>query len=726
MVKRSLRYWVMGIAGVLLLVNMLGIFPYYQWQAFRKADARLERDHFLLAGMLDAARLLVNMETGQRGYLITGDPRFLTAFWAVYEIDTDGSEHLPAVTLWAPHMQSKRLPPVLDNIFAEMHRHIVDDDITALHVGRIEQLFNQKTIHTQQELMPALGGDFERSRTILRIGGGQAVMHLLQEEINIFIDALRDRQHKMVFEAGRTASMFGMASALGNFVVGLLLLLSLASLLLSRNRERHMRVQLKRNEEQLRLFIRNMPSAVGAMDRDLRFFLASDRWAQEFDTAWYISPIGLQLGDIFPHYKNRTDWQDAVRRCFEGEVVVCVEDRIAVSDSVNLWARWELHPWYDENGKVGSIIITVENITKRKDMERMKNEFISTVSHELRTPLTSIRGSLGLLEGGVVGDLSEKAHELIRIAYKNCDRLILLINDILDMDKIDSDKIELSAQSHAVQDLIKEVMDVNAGYASEFGVDLRLARQDACAHIFVDAARFQQIMSNLLSNAIKFSPKGQAVEIGFFTEQSQVRIFVRDKGPGIPAMFQTQIFRRFSQADSSDTRARGGTGLGLSIAKALAERMNGWISFESAEGKGTTFWLEFPLYETDGAAPDCRDRAVKILHAEDDPDFFRMIRGGLEGRAHIVNARSVRDALKTMKRCRFDLIVLDMVLPDGSGLAVLEHVRRHEQCPVIVISAFEIPDNVRAFAKNCLLKGSAHEKDMIDAILSALPEKQNA
>ena len=245
----------------------------------------------------------------------------------------------------------------------------------------------------------------------------------------------------------------------------------------------------------------------------------------------------------------------------------------------------------DQGDHVGYLAIA-EDITERKRIERMKTEFISTVSHELRTPLTAISGALGLVTGGVAGDLPESLQKMLDVAYNNSQRLNLLINDLLDMEKLLADKMSFDLQTHNVCDLLQQAIESNQTYADQYHVHLKLIQCDPALMIVVDSVRFGQVMSNLLSNAAKFSPSDSVVEIKATSEEARVRVSVRDYGSGIPADFHERIFQKFSQADSSDTRQKGGTGLGLAITRELVERMRGEIGFES-DKTGTEFYVYF-------------------------------------------------------------------------------------------------------------------------------------
>jgi PAS domain S-box-containing protein len=243
----------------------------------------------------------------------------------------------------------------------------------------------------------------------------------------------------------------------------------------------------------------------------------------------------------------------------------------------------------------------VRDVTERKQMERIKSEFISTVSHELRTPLTAVMGSLGLLRSGAVGDMSPKAAHMIDLAHDNGTRLVALINNILDIDKIEADEFEVRQQSVSLKMLIEQTAKQSAAYATQHAASILVEEIADDIIVDTDAERFHQVMGNLLTNAAKFSPKGGAIHIAAGMTEKIVRISVRDEGPGIPEEFRARIFHKFAQADSSDTREKGGTGLGLCIAKAIVERLGGAIGYETQIGAGTTFYFDLPAHRAEPA-----------------------------------------------------------------------------------------------------------------------------
>jgi PAS domain S-box-containing protein len=242
-------------------------------------------------------------------------------------------------------------------------------------------------------------------------------------------------------------------------------------------------------------------------------------------------------------------------------------------------------------------ICLLRNISDRKQVERLKSEFLATVSHELRTPLTSIKGSLELIKIGIVGDVSKECKELVDISLQNADRLNILINDILDVEKLKSGQVGLDLSENLLFPFLHEAIDHSQGYAEKYKVTLTLDVKELAQDTLVkiDKLRLHQVMANLLSNAIKFSPQGGVVSVQVETHGHVVRISVIDQGQGIPEAFRDRIFQRFAQMDSSDRRQQGGTGLGLNICKTLIERMSGRVDFVSTVGKGSTFFIELPI-----------------------------------------------------------------------------------------------------------------------------------
>ncbi|MDP8984200.1 MAG: PAS domain S-box protein [Pseudomonadota bacterium] len=272
-----------------------------------------------------------------------------------------------------------------------------------------------------------------------------------------------------------------------------------------------------------------------------------------------------------------------------------IEGRLRHKDGHFVWALVSVSLVRNADNTPRYFVAQIQDITARKEVDRIKSEFIATVSHELRTPLTSIRGSLGLVAGGAAGTLPDKAARLIKVAYDNTARLTLIVNDILDVEKIDCGKMSLQLASHSMAVLIERAIEENEGYAQSHQVRFMVPLALPQIMASVDPNRILQVLANLLSNAAKFSPAKAPIEIGMTVDGAILRVSVTDRGPGIPASFQHRLFERFSQADSSDTRQKGGAGLGLTISKALVEQMGGTMGYRSEPGVATTFFFELPV-----------------------------------------------------------------------------------------------------------------------------------
>ena len=237
-------------------------------------------------------------------------------------------------------------------------------------------------------------------------------------------------------------------------------------------------------------------------------------------------------------------------------------------------------PLVNSDGRVLSVVAQGRDMSSQLEAERMKKEFTSTLSHELRTPLTSIIGSLQLVNSGAIAEVEKDILELTVIAERNGQRLLDLINDLLDVEKIRAGKFDIRPERLAIDDVLNEALVLNRAFAERYGVKLRSTHSLPAAQVVADRKRLLQVLTNLISNAAKFSPEGETVQVALAKHGDRVRVEVQDRGPGIPEEFRARIFSRFAQADSAAARQKGGTGLGLAICKRLIELMNGQIGFQ--------------------------------------------------------------------------------------------------------------------------------------------------
>jgi PAS domain S-box-containing protein len=358
----------------------------------------------------------------------------------------------------------------------------------------------------------------------------------------------------------------------------------------------------------------------------------------------------------------------------EGRPATVVTERVLRRDGLELACEWTLTPLVDQQHRVTTVVLQGRDITQQRAAERVRAEFTSTLSHELRTPLTSINGSLQLLRAQVLGELSAEQEELVEIAERNGQRLLDLINEVLDIEKLESGRMTLTPEPIALAELVRESLQLNQGYADRFQVRLALAGEVPEATVRGDRKRLMQVMTNLLSNAAKFSPPHGAVEVSVALKEGSVRVAVADRGPGIPQAFRSRIFGRFAQADSADSRIKGGTGLGLAICRRLVEFMQGRVGYEDREGGGTVFFFELPVLKSEDALAA---NAVRVLLTEGDAVAAEYLAMVLEKAGYRVDmAHDASGSRALLGRWKYAAWLLSRTLEDApDSLALVREMR---------------------------------------------------
>jgi len=375
-------------------------------------------------------------------------------------------------------------------------------------------------------------------------------------------------------------------------------------------------------------------------------------------------------------------WNEMVR---DGKPTTITAERCLRRDGLELTCEWTLTPLVNDDNRVTSVVLQGRDITQQRASERVRSEFTSTLSHELRTPLTSILGSLQLVQSGALGELDAEQAELISVAERNGQRLLDLINEVLDIEKIESGRLALVPEPIGLKGLLEESLRLNQGFADRFKVRLALVGEPADVTVRADRKRLMQAMTNFLSNAAKFSPPEGTVEVSARLEGDTVRVDVSDRGPGIPEKFRSRIFGRFAQADSADSRIKGGTGLGLAISKRLVEMMQGRVGFEDRAGGGTTFFLTLPVMKAEAEAAD---NAVRVLLTEQDSVTAEYLAMVLEkGGYHVDTAADAPASRDLLGRWQYAAWLVSRHLPGGEdpfGL-VAEMRARLQKTKVIML-----------------------------------------
>lgn len=649
------------IAGLLLvwLLAFVGVELTREFASARAQRQAMTASHETRTQLHRVFSLMQDAETGQRGFVITGDDAFLEPYEAAQAS--------------------------LDSQLALLRGQMADDAVQAQEIAQLEALIARKraimqdTIALRRTRGLAAAGSEVASRT------GKSAM----DDIRVVVGRMVER------EAGRLAQVAAAADdrtrrteIITNTLFAALIVLTVGGgLLLWRYiiTRRRLLEQVRATAARHEAIFNSAIDAIITLNPSgsiETINVAAERMfgyrGAELDRRDISLILDLTHDGAAPFLTRLGESQGALERGLLRELTARKRNGTLFPVDVALGAM---------NLPTGThVVAIVRDISERRRVEAMKDEFVSTVSHELRTPMTSVAGSLGLLAGGAAGELPEKAVRLVAIAQANSQRLVRLINDILDIEKIEAGKLSLSAEPLDLRDIAIRSIDGAAGYAETLGVSLTLL-DGVAAPVRGDSDRLVQVVTNLLSNAAKFSPRGGEVVVSVLPERRLARLSVRDFGQGVPESFRSRIFSKFAQADGSDSRAQGGTGLGLAISREIAERHGGRLWFESTTGEGATFHLDLPL-----RAESWNDPVVgpKLLIVEDDPDAAETLRDLLERdgfAADIVG--SAEGALTAAVGDDYSAVLLDLNLPDGDGIGLIRNLREQAKTrnlPVVVIS----------------------------------------
>ncbi len=349
---------------------------------------------------------------------------------------------------------------------------------------------------------------------------------------------------------------------------------------------------VQRSEEQLKLITDALPVLISYVDNQQRY-----RYNNRTYETWYGKPRSSLLGRPIIETMGADTYQKTlpyIKTALAGQAVSFENQRTRENGSI-YWTNATYIPDFDSNGKVKGFFSMVEDITDRKAIEQMKSEFVSIASHEMRTPLTAIQGVIKLLCAGRLGELTNSGKQMADMALRNSDRLTRLVNDILDLERMESGRDEIEKQLCNSAELIQQAVDAICPMADEHQVSLEI--NSPSIEFWGDRDRLVQTMINLISNAIKFSPVNSQVAIASQLQNNYLLFSVKDQGRGIPPDKLETIFERFQQVDASDSRKKGGTGLGLAICHHIVEQHGGKIWAESVYGKGSTFYFQLPRKE---------------------------------------------------------------------------------------------------------------------------------
>ena len=625
----------------------------------RDVERQMSQSHATQTRIEGLFSLVQDAETGQRGYIITGDRTFLEPYEAARRRLGD---HVTALEA--------------------LYR---DDGEQAARLDRLERQIDAKfvemaqVIRTRDEIGP------EAASAKVAEGRGKRQMDVIRAEVSGLVKAEAEIQARQNAEAVKVRQRRDLS--IGLLLATLIVIVIGASrldqrraaaqeALLAQTAEGAARLQAVFDSAVDGIITLNPSGSIESLNRAARLLFG-------YETEELLRRDISRLLDIGPDHRG---W-------FLGRLA---DDKLLADGFLReLPARRRDGTVFPVDVALGAmalpdgrhVVAVIRDISERRRVEAMKEEFVATVSHELRTPLTSIAGALGLLKGGAGGALPERAGRLVEIAEANSRRLIRLINDILDMEKIGSRATPFASLPLDLDRATQAAVDAMMGLADERGIRLNFRGAGNAPTILGDADRLMQVLNNLLSNAIKFSPTSGSVDVRVEAKGDVGRISVRDHGPGVPEAFQDKLFQKFAQADGSNSRSHVGTGLGLAIAKEIVERLQGEIGFSQPAGGGAMFHIDLPLAEVDQieAAEEAR-----FLICEDDMLTAEVIRDDLDRHglaADVVSTAS--EARHALHSGRYAGLILDIHLPDSNGLTLIRALRNAPATlalPIVVIS----------------------------------------
>ncbi len=587
--------------------------------------------------------ILQDVESGERGYVITGKPEYLAPYEAALAELTQLRGRL-AVAL-------QLNGPPRPEWFAELDELI--ERRLAISARNIQA-------RREQGLVPA-------AERLVRAGGIQTMdrLRLLFDELHQREVGLLARDREQLQRQVQKGRYYAVG---GGLLVLTLLLLAFVSVVRSLTVRAQLAYAAQATAARLEALLTAIPDDLYEIDAQKNVRGLSQHDALE---APLTESIAQALITELPEAADETgqfNWENGRGSTYEVRVVPTgMGDHLAIARDISEVLR----------------------------AERMKSEFISTVSHELRTPLTAIRGALGMLVNGMLGETPAGQKPLLDIAYKNSERLVQLINDILDIEKLQAGRISMQLTLQAPTELLRQAIEYNEPYAQQYGVTLQLVQQVEEVLVRVDAERFGQVMANLLSNASKHSHPGGSVEVGVVRQGNWLEFSVQDHGRGIPDDFKPRVYERFAQADSSDVRRLGGTGLGLSITRSLVEQMGGDIGFESTLGVGTRFYFFLPAVEADihiappvSPAFNTHQRCILVLEpvaSAADQLSLLLERQGYSTRI----ATNTAEARRLLEASVYHALTLSPALPDEDCIAFIQALRERpglRHLPVLVVN----------------------------------------
>jgi signal transduction histidine kinase len=474
---------------------------------------------------------------------------------------------------------------------------------------------------------------------------------------------------------------------------------------------------LEDEKEKLEAVLSSIGDGVIVLDSENKVLMANRRVSDIFGVPME-ALNRCDLGMLIEQVRHRLVQPDLVEKQFrelQKNPTLVDEITLELDEPGGQAIRLYCAPVRGADGSVLGRVATSLDLGRERELDRLKTEFLSTISHELRTPLTSIKGALGLVLGGATGGVTADMRGLLDIARSNTDRLVLVINEILDVMQLERGKALIQPVPMMLGPSIERAVYAVASKAAAAKISIETHVAPNLPPVLGDKRRIEQVLVNLLTNAIKFSPAGKRVVIGAQVHEKMLELSVQDFGRGMKEEFRARLFTKFEHAQGALTRESQGMGLGLAICRHLVNAHGGKIWVESTAGEGSTFTFSLQISGTSAPADAAEERPARlsttprlVLVIDDDEDVTRILSYVFESQGHrVISAHNGREAIDLAIRYRPDMLTLDLAMPDVDGYTVLEKLRAAEEThsiPIICISVQTEPDRALALGANYFLE----------------------
>ena len=661
--RQSLRtFTILGFVLAFAVLGVVGTVSYRNTRRLLDDAALVERTQDVLSTLTALLSELNEAESNQRGYLITADSQYYLRRFRGAVMGTRAQ-------------------------LGQLRGLVAGNDYQTQQVERLQGLIDQRILQLEDRVRLREQEGLDRVAQDLE---SRPADRQVQDVARLFAE----HERRTLEQRSESARISGQETQLTILLGSIIALLLVGLALMIVDRERRERVAahtaLAAQEQQLMQFMNGLPMGVLVLDRNRRVKYVNQA-ARDLFGAHAIP--GVDYRKIFSIFQPGTEEHYPEDRlpliqALRGETSTMSDLEVRVRDRI-LEVSVSAAPIHDAEGNIIYSIAAFTNISARRAVDRMKDEFLSMVSHELRTPLTSIRGALGLLTTGKLGELAPKGLRMVEIATADTDRLVRLINDILDIERMESGRVTLDRTQVDGAELVQRAVDAITPLAERAGVSLTSATQPVI--VWADPDRIVQTLINLIGNAIKFTPSGAGVQVKLEVAGPEAVFSVHDEGRGIPGDKLQTIFERFQQVDASDARQKGGAGLGLAISRSIVVQHGGHIWAESDGQFGSTFRFTVPVLQADDGVTQPGVKTSTVLVGETSAPARALLQSVLEEGGHgVITATTGNQVLELARTSSPSAILLDLLSPEMDGWETARRLRADEELrntPVVVMSA---------------------------------------